>query len=92
MISDCAEGFSWCAINQKFKTFQQDLSLYDGGNCIALDPISGELKSFNCTERLYFVCEVCFNITYLYFNDNLLIAIKVYLQQFTMSASKRLQN
>jgi len=92
MVSDCAEGFSWCAINQKFKTFQQDLSLYGGGNCIAMDPIGGDLKSFQCTKRLYFVCEVCFNIKYLNFNDDLLFEIKVYLQQLSVSASKRLQN
>jgi len=58
MVSDCAREFSWCATNQKFPKFENDLILNDGGKCIAVQIKTTFLKSFKCTERLYFVCEV----------------------------------
>jgi len=57
MVSDCKQGFSWCSVNQEIPKHQK-LSLKDGGNCIAFDPLKRDMRSFNCTERLYFVCEV----------------------------------
>jgi len=56
MVSDCKEEFSWCSINKK-DSYPVDTSLKDT-KCLAMELTNMRMKSFNCSAKMYFACEV----------------------------------
>jgi len=60
IVSNCAEEFSWCSVNQKVDP--EMATTVDGTKFLAvslpLNTESAQVRSFNSSTKLYFACEV----------------------------------
>jgi len=60
IVSDCKDEFTWCAINEKVTANWEVDRFLEGTKCLAVTFDQMTPKSFNCSSKKLFACEVVY--------------------------------